>query len=32
MFRDGKSIYTKHYQDAANETDPNLKPGTTKIK
>ena len=32
MFRDGKSIYTKHYQDAANETNPNLKPGTTKIK
>ena len=32
MFGDGKNIYTKHYQDAANETDPNLAPGTTKIK
>ena len=32
MFGDGKDIYTKHYQDAANETDPNLAPGTTKIK
>ena len=32
MFGDGKSIYTKHAQDAANETDPNLAPGTTKIK
>ena len=32
MFGDGKDIYTKHYQDAANETDPNLVPGTTKIK
>ena len=32
MFVDGKDIYTKHYQDAANETDPNLAPGTTKIK
>lgn len=32
MFGDGKDIYTKHYQDAANETNPNLAPGTTKIK
>ena len=32
MFGDCKDIYTKHYQDAANETDPNLAPGTTKIK
>lgn len=32
MFGDGKDIYTKHYQDAANVTDPNLAPGTTKIK
>lgn len=32
MFGDGKDIYTKHYQDAANETDQNLAPGTTKIK
>lgn len=32
MFGDGKDIYTKHYQDAANETDPNLAPGTTKVK
>lgn len=32
MFGDGKDIYAKHYQDAANETDPNLAPGTTKIK
>ena len=32
MFGDGKDIDTKHYQDAANETDPNLAPGTTKIK
>ena len=32
MFGDGKDIYTKHYQDAANETDPHLAPGTTKIK
>ena len=30
MFGDGKDIYTKHYQDAANETDPNLAPGTTE--
>ena len=32
LFGDGKNIYTQHYQDAANETDPNLKPGTTQIK
>ena len=32
MFGNGKDIYTKHYQDASNETDPNLAPGTTKIK
>ena len=32
LFGDGKDIYTKHYQDEANETDPNLAPGTTKIK
>ena len=32
MFGDGKDVYTKHFQSAANETDPNLKPGTTKIK
>ena len=32
MFGDGKDIYTKRYQSAANETDPNLDPGTTKIK
>ena len=32
MFRDGKDIYTKVFQSAANETDPNLAPGTTKIK
>lgn len=32
MFYDGKEIYAKRYQSAANETDPNLAPGTTKIK
>ena len=32
MFGDGKSVYTRHYQTEANETDPNLAPGTTKIK
>lgn len=32
LFRDGKDIYTKMYQSAANETDPNLAPGTTQIK
>lgn len=31
LFYDGKSIYTKRKQSAANETDPNLDPGTTKI-
>ena len=32
LFGDGKDVYTKHAQDAANETDPNLQPGTTKVK
>ena len=32
LFYDGKDVYTKRYQSAANETDPNLAPGTTKIK
>lgn len=32
LFRDGKDVYTKHAQTEANETDPNLAPGTTKIK
>ncbi|MDO4596710.1 MAG: LTA synthase family protein [Coriobacteriaceae bacterium] len=32
MFRDGKHPYTKNAQIAANETNPNLAPGTTKIK
>lgn len=32
MFRDGKKVYTEHFQTEANETDPNLAPGTTKIK
>lgn len=32
LFGDGKSVYTKHFQDEANETDPNLDPGTTLIK
>ena len=32
MFRDGKNVYTEHFQTEANETDPNLAPGTTKIK
>ena len=32
LFRDGRDIYTKMYQSAANETDPNLAPGTTQIK
>ena len=32
LFRDGKNIYTKNFQSAANETDPNLAPGTTQIK
>ena len=32
LFGDGTDIYTKHYQSEANETDPNLDPGTTKIQ
>ena len=32
MFRDGKNVYTEHFQTEATETDPNLAPGTTKIK
>ncbi len=32
LFYDGRDIYTKRYQSAANETDPNLAPGTTKIQ
>ena len=32
LFGDGTDIYTKHYQSAANETDPNLDPGTTLIQ
>ena len=32
MFGDGSQIYTEHAQTAANETNPNLDPGTTKIK
>ena len=32
LFGDGTDIYTLHFQDAANETDPNLEPGTTTIK
>ena len=32
LFYDGTDIYTTHYQSAANETDPNLEPGTTLIK
>ena len=32
LFGDGKDIFTKALQGAANETDPNLAPGTTKIK
>ena len=32
LFGDGKNPYTLHAQTAANETDPNLAPGTTKIK
>ena len=32
LFGDGKDVYTKHAQTAANETDPNLAPGTTKVK
>ena len=32
LFGNGKDVYTKHFQSAANETDPNLAPGTTKVK
>ena len=32
LFGNGKDVYTKHAQSAANETDPNLAPGTTKVK
>ena len=32
MFHDGRSIYATRKQSAANETDPNLDPGTTQIK
>ena len=32
LFGDGKDVYTKLRQSAANETDPNLAPGTTQIK
>ena len=32
LFGDGKNVYTKLRQSAANETDPNLAPGTTQIK
>lgn len=32
LFDHGDSVYTKTFQSAANETDPNLAPGTTKIK
>lgn len=32
LFGDGKDVYTKQFQSAANETDPNLAPGTTQIK
>ncbi|MBM6687712.1 sulfatase-like hydrolase/transferase [Collinsella tanakaei] len=32
MFYDGKKIYATRYQSAANETNPNLDPGTTKIQ
>ena len=32
LFRDGKDVYAKRAQTAANETDPNLVPGTTQIK
>lgn len=32
LFDHGDSVYTKTLQGAANETDPNLAPGTTKIK
>ena len=32
LFDHGDGIFTKTLQSAANETDPNLDPGTTKIK
>ncbi|OUP10520.1 LTA synthase family protein [Collinsella sp. An2] len=32
LFDHGEGIFTKTLQSAANETDPNLDPGTTKIK
>ena len=32
LFDPGDSVYTKTLQGAANETDPNLAPGTTQIK
>lgn len=32
LFYDGKHVYTSHFQSEANETDPNLDPGTTQIK
>ena len=32
LFGDGTDIYTKHYQSEANETDPNVDPGTTLIQ
>lgn len=32
LFDHGDSVYTKTLQGAANETDPNLAPGTTQIK
>ncbi len=32
LFDHGDGIFTKTFQSAANETDPNLDPGTTKIK
>lgn len=32
LFDHGDGVYTKTLQGAANETNPNLAPGTTKIK
>ena len=32
LFGHGDGIFIKTLQSAANETDPNLAPGTTKIK
>ena len=32
LFDHGDSVFTKTLQGAANETNPNLAPGTTKIK